>query len=818
MCLPLAAKGETESVRMRELAFLAFHGTRYAIPDHVFFKRWERFVKEQGARDASWATPALSSLAVDFLELRYGNIVVKKGKFADWQLLLSRLSCLPLYSALLAEDRVFLALNITDQRKKLRSICHLSLFVTPHDAALEDYIRNHGLNETHLHLNGSTPAEYTWLRALMNPDNELEAFIASYNRKDSVRELCHSIDQYLTPELLLTRIKTAQLIRDILIKFKMLDGAHTGNEPANDGEVLPWIQYSPYKWVRMGAHFLSKLPICRLSLRFEEAQGDMQTQYVYEMEWQIALICHLKKNKSRILDRLFQLYLLIKNQYLQLMVQREDLFGFDEFQKITLHDLRDRSEKSYRDRFKQFHGDMNKDSTISWLEGRFSPKMTSGKNIDMLKSILGGYLDYLKDEKNSDNRPSSLEGILEELESIRTKCSKRKLQLAIVAHFIKRKPSQDDEYHYQALRNDIQATALAIEDTLTACPGLKRWLCGIDAASNELHTPPEVFAPTFRYCRRIGVEHMTYHVGEDFMHIIGGIRQIDDAVRFLDLREGDRIGHGTAIGIAPQIWLDSMPESILLTKGDWMLDMLSVWRMLSTRGEYLEWSLKAASEACLIAGYIFGEFLTTEELSATMELRQLEPSFVFEMLDNDKKWHWQFSSLNDAWREEARIIAKKRGDRLNISKSDDQFVRIAQWWRDARVKRRKEEFVSVPEDFLPPHVLVAYQQIVLKEIQQRRLIIEALPTSNVSISQYRNVREHHLYRWIGIADAQQPGDSPIMITLGSDDPGIFATSMKSEFYHIYETLRNEFGLSDEDAIRKLHKVNERGRIYSFHEK
>ena len=805
VCLPLGGKGEKEEAdKMRELAFLAFHSTRYAVPDHIFRKRWEGFIKERDAAPASWywVAPALSALAEHFLEKRHGGLAIKQTTFADWQVLLSRISCLPLHSALLAGDAAFTALNAAEQRKKLRSLCDLSLFITPHDAALEDYIRKNGLNETHLHLNGSTPAEYTWLRALINPDDELEEFIRSYHEKDTVRELCHSIDSQLNPELLLRRIRIAQLIRSTLIKFKALNVSN--KKPS-------WLQFPPCLWPDLSSALFPRPPICRLPLRFEKT-ADMQTQYAYEMEWQIELLRHLKKNKSPTLDRLFQLYLLIKNQYLQLMVQREDLFGFDEFQKITLHDLREKSEKNYLDRFKQFHGDMTKDSTLAWFEGRFSPKSCDGDNIDMLKIILGDYLDYLTDEKNRKNTSSSLEDILDGLEKEKAVCGKRKLRLALVAHFIKKGPSKEDEYHYQELRCDIQKRAFAIGDALKTCPGLRQWLRGIDAASNELHAPPDVFAPVFRYCRRIGIEHMTYHVGEDFMHLIGGIRQIDDAIRFLGLREGDHIGHGTAVGIDPQIWLDSMPGSILLTKGEWMLDMLSVWRMLGKTGEYLEWSLKAASEACSIAGDLFGTPLTIEELNAIMELRQFEPSFVFEMLDKEDKWHWQSSSLDDAWREEAHLIAQKK------EKNRGRFEKIALWWRNPGVIKRKDEFNSVPEDFLPAHVIIAYQQAVLKEMEQKRLLIETLPTSNVSISQYRSIREHHIYRWLGIPGAKKEGDPQVMITVGTDDPGIFATNMKSEFYHIYETLRNDFGLSDKDAIDKLHEVNERGRIYSFHEK
>ena len=56
---------------------------------------------------------------------------------------------------------------------------------------------------------------------------------------------------------------------------------------------------------------------------------------------------------------------------------------------------------------------------------------------------------------------------------------------------------------------------------------------GVDAAANELHAPPEPFAPAFRLARRAGIPRATFHVGEDFRHLLSGIRAILEAMTFL---------------------------------------------------------------------------------------------------------------------------------------------------------------------------------------------------------------------------------------------------------------------------------------------
>ena len=60
-----------------------------------------------------------------------------------------------------------------------------------------------------------------------------------------------------------------------------------------------------------------------------------------------------------------------------------------------------------------------------------------------------------------------------------------------------------------------------------------------------------------------------------------------------------------------------------------------------------------------------------------------------------------------------------------------------------------------------------------------------------------------------------PDDPEIMVSLGSDDPGIFAGDLNGEFYQLYAALRKE-GVGDKPALDYLATINERGRQYRFH--
>ncbi|WP_431262464.1 hypothetical protein ACQ859_20275 [Roseateles chitinivorans] len=140
------------------------------------------------------------------------------------------------------------------------------------------------------------------------------------------------------------------------------------------------------------------------------------------------------------------------------------------------------------------------------------------------------------------------------------------------------------------------------------------------------------------------------------------------------------------------------------------------------------------------------------------------------------------------------------------------------WHNDQKLRERAESLLSVEtqDSLFTPFVYLRLQQALMRRVAERRVVIETLPSSNVRISQYERFEEHHALRWIGAAGHVREGDTPIMVSLGSDDPGIFAGNLKGEFYQLYAVLRQQ-GISDADALRHVSIINERGRQYRFHD-
>ena len=102
-----------------------------------------------------------------------------------------------------------------------------------------------------------------------------------------------------------------------------------------------------------------------------------------------------------------------------------------------------------------------------------------------------------------------------------------------------------------------------------------------------------MFAQAFRFLRahmvdeRNGVAqlHMTYHVGEDFLDMVSGLRAIDETIHFMNMGCGSRLGHALALGVNPYEWYEEKNERIILPQQEyldnvvWLFQMLRIFRI-----------------------------------------------------------------------------------------------------------------------------------------------------------------------------------------------------------------------------------------------
>ncbi|HFT7989552.1 adenosine deaminase [Citrobacter braakii] len=770
--------------RVESSVFLTQYEQTRSLPDHVAKSAWSSLEQRLKQRNMKLGpVAALRLIAEKFVKNEKDGPRTDLALFSEWQTLMSRVSCLPI----MASHKVFNS-GPTSQKYSFRWPLY------PYHPTVEDYINRERLHETHQHLNGSTSAEECWLDALKHPEVSVRDFEKGWASQE-MRQLSDQIDPSLTPEIFKDRLQIASNIREILCR------------------VAQGVEFPEWMASLQHPQQLAYGTILHQGKEYGYATI-WPTDHKYSQEsefcWLTGVLEKWRYGAPEGLERLLWIYLLIQNQYLTLLVQRDDFFGFDQFQKYTMTELREETEKSYLSRFKHAHG-AGVFSQVRYLEGRFAPKSDASKMQKLLFSVLRGYWEYLSAHMPLEwvhDKPLTMSQVLDNLEQVEShgKCA----ELALVPHFIKRKSKQGEVYPYAFLFKDLKNQAAILMDMLKYEPRLTRWIRGVDAAANEMHAPPELFGPLFRVLAKSGIAHFTYHVGEDFPHLISGIRSIDDALRFLPLRNGDRLGHCTAIGITPSIWKRSLPLSLSMTKETRLLDLVFIWRELRSHPELLRYASDAAIEAVHLAHEIFSleEEISITTLDQVLELRSV-------LAESEGLLGELYGPLKpkSLWLEEyerARELAKKAGMKRPLKL-------YKQWLTSDNVQKQRAEYVEVALEYLPDEAVVALQQAVMAKMADRNIAIECPPTSNTRISQYRDVSEHHIFRWMGLRGEAIEGDVPMSICLGSDDPGIFAADLKSEFYHLFVVLTRKFNLSPAEALRKVAEVNENGRIYRFHD-
>ena len=449
----------------------------------------------------------------------------------------------------------------------------------------------------------------------------------------------------------------------------------------------------------------------------------------------------------------FHYYLLILGLVNQALVQQPECFGFEQFQHYTSNGLREYSEQEYEQRFLQLAG--NQLDNIKIIEGRFSPKDKEYKNNYLIDKIRRGWL----------------------LLNNRQGCNKSDIRL--IAHFIKRADKQKKDIRFKELRLKNKKICEALISLRNSGSKNGKAIVGIDAAASEFDTPPEVFAPVFKKLREKGFQHFTYHAGEDFYHLLGGLRAIYEAITFLDLQRGDRIGHATAAGVAPETWAHNIGCEVVVPIGAYMDDLLFVYNLISN------------NECKALDSLMPRLYMRITELS-----REIYPNDDFQVYD-----------LIYAWK-------RRQEDILELADSGElnNIKALKRYHQKEYVEKYKKEIKVKIFEILDEKALREVQLAVLKIMHHKEIAIETLPTSNIFIGYHNSFNTYHLVNWIRW---EKEGKPIPPIVLGTDDAGIFATNIYNEYCHIYTLLVYEYDFCINEAFEIIRKINRNANFYTF---
>ncbi len=191
-------------------------------------------------------------------------------------------------------------------------------------------------------------------------------------------------------------------------------------------------------------------------------------------------------------------------------------------------------------------------------------------------------------------------------------------------------------YRYSRFYSLKCTEARAFAGALREYPMTVQVLRGVDVCTDELGVPNWVLAPILGHVHRAADSacrelrrmltilvpplRTTVHVGEDFVHLLSGLRRVDEALAHFGMREGDRIGHGLALGVDPRAWVRSAGR-VPLAREERLFDLAWEWTVASKyeRGVSADRLHSINREIHVLSEQIFGKVLQAVEVAALAE-------------------------------------------------------------------------------------------------------------------------------------------------------------------------------------------------------
>jgi hypothetical protein len=356
-------------------------------------------------------------------------------------------------------------------------------------------------------------------------------------------------------------------------------------------------------------------------------------------------------------------------------------------------------------------------------------------------------------------------------------------------------------YRYQKYARGLRKQAVTVAWLLARYPHHLLHLRGIDLCTDELAVPAWVFVRTFRSLREVGERVSTHlaqrgrkvpplrrtiHAGEDYPHLLTGLRLVDEAIRRLDLRPGDRLGHALALGFDPERWAQTTGTAVLPREVR-LFDLAWEWEC-RTRPHGAETD---SDRAAYLDRHI-------RDLSSELFDEALSPHRIAQLVDD---LHTPDVLARAGYPNGPRPKPGIR--RLDL---------VVRYLTEQRIFDRGSEPISVDTE---SEVVAAHQmQTWLRgEVATRGLAVEINPTSNFLIGNLGEWKKHPLFR-MNAPDGG--GINPVPLVVGSDDPLVFATGLPDEYPALARALADG-GVPRPVANRWLEELRATGVQFRFTE-
>lgn len=793
---------------------------------------WEKYVRESKLKKVSDDRVSIfefiRKIGEECLIIQNGKIYFKIDKFKTWQHVSFHCGEDLFVAAMLADENINSGYNHKDFQWDY--ILKSDFF------SLNNLITREKINENHFHLGGSAPmVDLSWIYLMNHPFGQEDKYKKFWENKESYYQssVSHRLSHQSDME---TLAKIAAWIRLYLFEKIVLNkkkGTNDNNSPRNNLDIDLYRIYlmlngnaelatitndlesaiSIYLYDSPFAAFDSKVDYAIIT----DARVDIDKNCSYiagERYFTYRCVKYVLQNpKDSFIQTLYYFYLLIKHRFNRLFIQSNNKTGFHNFKEYN--DRKDvlMDTKYYRMAINMAVQGNHKENCLEQLEVRITPKA----EVEELRTAINANdaHSYYRSPRITRFERLFPHGISDKEPR---KYGDGTDKHFYVLHFIKqRKPEWFEKEGYdkaplcreyknrEKYKQEAKTLMQLMENGDEACSRI----FGIDAASNEVHFRPENFGPAFRYlssyrirqdvpwARRIPDLRKTYHVGEDFFDVLDGLRAIYEAVQFLELSHGDRIGHGVALGIDVEKWYQihgkiTLPRQNKLDNIAWMLYMIRHWGIETTTSYYQE--------------------LTTEFEKLYLELYDEESPGIkaymeaWKMRGDDPECYFSHepdtSFLHTTSRWDDNRIRDKKLFKDHAKKNNKVYSIYHKYHFDTELKRRALESVTqeFKQHFKGEYVkLVKQLQIRMRSyLAEKGIAVESCPSSNFLISNLDEFKEIPTFQLFPIREDAAKGLIRLNVCINTDDQGVFYTSLMKEYTMLAAIMREE----KENGVRK----------------
>lgn len=524
----------------------------------------------------------------------------------------------------------------------------------------------------------------------------------------------------------------------------------------------------------------------RLDMLTEEfiTKKDMMKYFSIERSFMVRLFRILPKLNNGFLNLVFNIYLAGISQLRFYFVQDNAGMGFKkfkmreeikedllEFNMHSSHKVIDEKEllKSAFDRY-------YRSGIVKNVEFRIAPK-TPDKMNSFLKMI-ERCNEEVFEKHATDYKEKNIE----------------KINYGIIIHFIKEEfPQEYEDYgwRWEKLRERIAKETDSIQKFLETNSKYSDRIVGVDAANYEIYCRPEVFAPFFRKIRIETAETremgITYHVGEVFDALCSGLRAIDETIRFINMRRGDRLGHAMALGIDVKQYRKCKRNLCIITLQNLVDNLAWMYYMLGGH--------KDKNIATLL-------YFLKDRFDYYCKRLYDRTDLFFSILDYIDSWLLrgdipEYYIFNDILRNEPWVLNQNK-ESFNSARNNAIAIKIhLKYLQDKQIFKNGEEIIHLEPQDEYWQALELAQTTLKRQVYEKEIAIETNPSSNHKISHISKLIDlpflsFNKYGLLHNRDQMTvSNENDLLISINTDDCAIFQSDIANEYALIVAALQKE---------------------------